>query len=336
MKLMRLVSTMIASHIPVPSLSELLPPTHGSTAELDSSQWILSRKFRNEALEQSFVQYQLQMWRPRLQLSVVILFVAEVSWLVESALCGCGTRVDTFSGPMLIHVLVFPSAMMLLIALIFSRRWSLMTAERVTNTFAVLVFLTLAGYLVPAAIYLLRNPLTVKPLENVTVDTNGDVTWWRADIHLRGDGLYAGDGDRNPIMKEALNMVDSALYFFVALVAVLTSISAVATSLGFSFMPLAFAQTFIVVLYGAYMRIFCIHNYGDGNIPAAGLSCLLIIHFVNLHLTYTLQSSSRQQYLVRIYARSERDMRVEQVTPTPPSTRLKIPSPSQPIPNPHR
>ena len=61
-----------------------------------------------------------------------------------------------------------------------------------------------------------------------------------------------------------------------------------------------------------YSSLWFYHNYGGA--PMSMMSGIVTVWAVNLAVTFTMQSNSRQEYLVRIYTQHQRDMRIEQLS----------------------
>ena len=108
----KLVQRALGAFVP-PPVPNFLDLAKNDDGELDVSQWFISRAFRSAELEEGFAKYTFALWRPRIQIISVTAIVFEVCSLTETYFCDCGTRLSTYSGPILVYLLTLPMVILL-------------------------------------------------------------------------------------------------------------------------------------------------------------------------------------------------------------------------------
>lgn len=285
-----------------PNLADLAKNEDG---ELDTSQYIISRRFTSPELEGTFAHFTFWSWRPRVLWVSVMAFLYELYNLIEIAICHCGTRVDAFSGPTLINLLTLPSVVLLANCILFTP-WvvAVLKPRFVRWCFIVLVAVLFAAYVIPSSVYLQAQPPDAL-FRNVNVSRAWIGENRTSEAHLHEMILEHA-------FEQALRVGDSVTWFIVTVMALFMLVSMVGTALGLSLIPLALLELLCLLAYGAYLALWFRHSVGGR--PSALLPGLAMCYIVSLVFACVVQWSARQSFIVRIYSQHQRDVRIEQLS----------------------
>jgi len=212
----------------------------------------------------------------------------EVYMVIDSFACTCGNRFGNFRGPMLYYLLLFPSACLLLMVGLFAPHTACMSRRHGQMTCALAMAVLLGGYFIPAGAYLLTDPAA--PTPPTAADT------------------AAATAATREVVLAATN---DSIFFLVTLVAAMSCASLVAMAVAVPLALHAVISLLFTALYTGYLAVVMERKYGS--LPAAAIPGCLLVYLISLYIAHLLQSSSRQQFLVRIYAQHERDTRIEQL-----------------------
>ena len=265
---------------PLPLLTDLDRSADGS---LDLSQHWFSGRFASAKLEEAYAAYTLVVWRPRLRSFFFFLSILEGCLLIKSLLCNCGLRFATYEGWALVYAFAFLMSSTTLTWLILSPRLMHITTRMMPWLIPVMVVLGLIGYVVPLGLYLDH----AKPMDSL---------------------LLPEDPVALQLMKLAL--IDQGAWFTnsITTFTLLTALASVAFGVGANvialFMPVA------IISYLMFERKRFRHQYA---IEPSLLPQSVVVYALCTLLTFCVTGSTRQQFIVRIYAQHERELRVEQL-----------------------
>ena len=307
---------------PIPRLLDELEL--GSDGTLDLRTWILSGRFRSAKLEAAYSNYLFAIWVPRFRMIASVGVLIEVWALIDSLLCGCGVRVGVYTGGALIHSYMFPSSVLLVVILTLSpKTMRKIGTDKAPLIIAVGAVVLAAGYTLPLAAFLRDHPVYTAA-DNSTAASQLIECLHNATLASRSTDGQTGDGARlrHDLVTACVTATSAALQRPVAAVAqnalwclstitiLLSLLSLGATSLGVGPLPLALFLPIPAALYINFNYVWFIRYY---NMTLDLVTTSMIIYLVTILLTYVHNNSTRREFLVRIYAQHEKDIRVEQL-----------------------
>ena len=301
---------------PIPRLLAELDMRSDGTLDLRRS--ALSGRFVSAKLEDAYNAYLFAIWLPRLKLLSAVVIVSELYAFIDSFYCcdsfycSCGTRFGVYHGAALIFSYVFPSSVLVItLLLLSSKRMSRLGRDKAPLVLAIATVVLVAGYTQPLAAYLRSDPILAA--SNAT---------WSADLMdcLRNATLASApseEGNADTIGRSLAcvkvateTMTQNALWGLSTIVIFLLLLSLGATSLGLGPLPFALFVPIPASMYITFNYSWYLYAY-SASIDLVGPAVLL--GSLALVLTYVHNKSARQEFLVRIYTRNEKDRRVEQL-----------------------
>ena len=246
---------------------------------LDLRTWAFSGRFRSPKLEAEYRMYQFAIWRPRFRIILGGIVTYETYAIIDSLICQCGVRYGMFDGPWLAYTFSFPVSMLLLAWAMLSPNRSVVRfiAPKAWPIFGTHAMLLVCGYLIPATVYLQSHPLSDSAKQTMDAFSLANASLW----HL------------------------ATLNLMCAMLATLSAGLAIG----------AFALLlFLALPFGLFVHYFAVHTQRlHEGLPHSLLPCAAVTFGINVILGLMHETSTRQQYLVRIYAAHLRDLRLDQL-----------------------
>jgi len=260
------------------------------------SQYTLSRKFKDSSLEAGYRTQLFITWSPRVRRMAVLLLLYQAGHTIHAFACQCGTKIDTFSGPMLYFSFIFPlSCDCCYLAFTCSRYMTRKTAAPGMVAFLLLVT---GCYTLPVILGAATNqhPVFGEPLSKLCANTTTANTSFVGMTEFERYGLVAS----------------SQGAFFVSTVLVFVSVTVIAAS-GLGMAP---AQSFLLTsIAGSIYYSYSVEVWANSHDLDASvvLSHMILAIVGSFFLAVLVSSANRQQYLVRVLSQQQHDARVEQL-----------------------
>ena len=242
---------------------------------LDLRKRRFSGRFRSATLEIEYCTYLFAIWRPRYRFILFCALMYELWAIVDAVDCQCGVRYGMFEGGWLIFTFVFPETMFFVGWVLLSPYLARFIAPHAWKVLATHAMCMALGYLIPAIVYLQNHPL-----------------------------------DR-PECPETLESVDAALLHLTTLNLMCAMLGLLCSSFGVGSLSLVLFVTLHACLFTYY---FVVHTERLlGSTSHALVPMVIMTVAVNVVFAFMYESHAREQYIVRIYAAHEKDMRVTQL-----------------------
>ena len=234
----------------------------------------------------------------------------EIHAWIDSVLCECGTRYSTYTGGLLVFSYCFPVTMLALSFILWSPRLVGPLHGKFQLLTGAIVCVLAGGYLLPLTAFLRARPLVAPTLETALDAANTTDCFGVNGASLAGACNELFDDWWRRHLSASQHATDGALWHLATVATFLILFSTVSTGLGAGAIPLAIFIAFPTCLYVLYATAWMEHHHGY---PLPLTSPALVLYLLSMVLTYVHGSSSRQQYIVRVYVQHERDRRVEQL-----------------------
>lgn len=307
---------------PVPRLLDELEL--GSDGTLDVRTWMLSGRFRSAKLEAAFNNYLFAIWLPRFRMIASVGVLIELWALIDSLLCGCGVRVGVYTGGTLIYSYVFPSSILLVVILTLSPKpMRKIGTDKAPLIIAIGTVVLAAGYTLPLAAFLRDQPVytaadnstastqLIECLHNATLASRSTDGQTGDGVRLRDDLVAACVTATSAVLQRPVAAVtQNALWCLSTITILLSFLSLGATSLGVGPLPLALFLPIPMALFINFNYVWFSRYY---NTTLDLVTPSMVIYLLTVLITYVHNKSTRREFLVRIYAQHEKDVRVEQL-----------------------